>query len=236
MQYDLLLKLIVAHMVSDFFLQPAAWVRSRNHNHFRAWQLYLHGLITGLTVILLCGLNLWFIAIIITLSHVILDGAKSFLKQKTITFIADQVLHLVILSACWAVYTRVEWNIPAVVALYRDPGIWLYLTAVLFLTIPSGMLVGMGTNRWRKQLSGLKAGSSSLDRAGMLIGIIERLLIFYLVLEGKFEAIGLLIAAKSLLRFNEKERPEEKTEYLLVGTLISVAISVGTALIITKIL
>jgi hypothetical protein len=49
------------------------------------------------------------------------------------------------------------------------------------------------------QISKLKSDSSSLEKAGMLIGIIERLLIFFLVIIGKFEAIGLLIAAKSLL-------------------------------------
>ncbi len=235
MQFDLLWKLVAAHLLSDFFFQSAGWVNSRNRHHFRAWQLYFHGLITGLTVVVVCGASLWFVGILIALSHIFLDGIKSFLKQTTLVFVADQLMHLVVLTLCWSVFTRLAWDFPVIVRIYRDPQVWLYITALLFLTTPSGMLVAMLTERWRKQLSGLKAGSSSLDKAGMLIGIIERLLIFFFVLSGKFEAIGLLIAAKSLLRFNEKERPEEKTEYLLVGTLISVALAAATAILVLKI-
>ncbi|MEI6682517.1 MAG: DUF3307 domain-containing protein [Bacteroidota bacterium] len=235
MQFDLLLKLVAAHLLSDFFFQSSGWVRSRNRLHFRAWQLYLHGLITGLTVVVVCGPGLWFVGMIIALSHIFLDGIKSFLKQTTAVFVADQLMHLMILTLCWSVFTRLAWDFPLIIRLYGDPQVWLYVTALLFLTAPSGMLVAMLTDRWRKQLPGLKAGSSSLDKAGMLIGIIERFLIFYFVLNGKFEAIGLLIAAKSLLRFNEKERPEEKTEYLLVGTLISVALAAATAVLVLKI-
>jgi len=235
MQFDLLLKLVAAHLLSDFFFQPGGWVNSRNRNHFGAWQLYLHGLITGLTVVVICGTSLWFVGIIIAFSHVLLDGSKSYFKQATPVFVADQLMHLLVLTLCWSVFSRLSWDFPVIVSLYHDPRVWLYITALLLLTTPSGMLVALLTERWRKQLSGLKAGSSSLDKAGMLIGIIERLLIFFFVLNGKFEAIGLLIAAKSLLRFNEKERPEEKTEYLLVGTLISVALAAATAVLVLKI-
>ncbi len=37
---------------------------------------------------------------------------------------------------------------------------------------------------------------------------------------GQFSAISLLIAAKGIIRFNEKDRPEVKTEYLVIGTLL----------------
>ena len=235
MQYDLLLKLIAAHFISDFFLQTSEWVDARNRQHFRAWQLYFHGLVTTTTVIILCGTNLWHIGIIIGCSHIVLDGIKSYLKQKTAYFITDQALHLIILGICWALFTSADFNMQVMNNLYNNPEVWLYLCAVLFLASPAGLLVEFLTTRWRVQLSRLKSGSTSLEKAGMLIGIIERLLIFFLVIIGKFEAIGLLIAAKSLLRFNEKDRPEEKTEYLLVGTLISVALALATGFLVTNI-
>jgi hypothetical protein len=235
MHYDLLLQLLAAHFLSDFFLQTTGWVVARNKLHFRAWQLYLHGIVTAGIVVILCGTHLWLVGIIIGMSHVALDGAKSFLKQNMLFFLADQALHLAILALCWAVFTGVTWDPDLLNNLYHHPGLWLYLCAVLFLTAPSGLLVEFLTTRWRVQISKLKSDSSSLEKAGMLIGIIERLLIFFLVIIGKFEAIGLLIAAKSLLRFNEKDRPEEKTEYLLVGTLISVALALGTGFLVANI-
>lgn len=37
-----------------------------------------------------------------------------------------------------------------------------------------------------------------------------------LLLQDQYAAIGLLITAKGLLRFSEKDRQEEKTEYVLI--------------------
>ncbi len=235
MQYDLLLKLLAAHFISDFFLQTSQWVESRNRKHFRAWQLYFHGMVTAIAVAILCGSSFWVACIIIGISHIVLDGAKSYMKQNTFYFMADQGLHLIILALCWIFFAKPDLNIQILNNIYHDPALWLYVCAVLFLSAPAGILVEFMTTRWRMQLSRLKSGSTSLEKAGMLIGIIERLLIFFLVIIGKFEAVGLLIAAKSLLRFNEKDRPEEKTEYLLVGTLISVALALGTGFLVMNI-
>ena len=65
---------------------------------------------------------------------------------------------------------------------------------------------------------------SSGFNAGALIGDIERWLILAFVLMQHYEALGLLIAAKSIIRFREKDT--EKTEYVLAGTLMSIFIAV----------
>ena len=70
----------------------------------------------------------------------------------------------------------------------------------------------------------------------MWIGILERALVFILVLIGKYEVIGLLLTAKTLLRFNEKDRPEAKTEYLLIGTLISMVFAIATGMVVLKLM
>ncbi len=61
----------------------------------------------------------------------------------------------------------------------------------------------------------------SLPNAGKLIGITERFLALALILLGQYEAVGLIIAAKSILRFRETQ----KSEYVLVGTLLSFGIA-----------
>ena len=63
--------------------------------------------------------------------------------------------------------------------------------------------------------------------AGELIGILERLVTFALVLSGALAAVGFVIAAKAAARFPEfKDRAF--AEYFLIGTLTSV----GTALLL----
>lgn len=235
MHYEILFKLMAAHFISDFILQPTSWVDDRNARHFKSHKLWYHGSVTALTVLILCGWSLWWMALIIGITHVMLDGLKSYRKQNTLWFILDQTAHLLIIAVLWAMNSGLEMNFTVITSLYTSPKIWLYVTAILFLTWPAGMLIGHYTAPWREKLKTSAGGEQGLEKGGMHIGILERLLIFLLVLLGKFEVIGLLVAAKSLLRFNEKDRPEAKTEYLLIGTLLSVGLSLGVGFLVLSV-
>ena len=59
--------------------------------------------------------------------------------------------------------------------------------------------------------------NKSLENAGKLIGIMERMITLMLILNIQYEAVGLVIAAKSILRFSSTA----KSEYVLMGTLLS---------------
>ena len=56
--------------------------------------------------------------------------------------------------------------------------------------------------------------------AGRWIGILERLLIYVLVLNAQFAAMGFILAAKSFTRFHQLEE-RRFAEYVLIGTLLS---------------
>jgi hypothetical protein len=78
----------------------------------------------------------------------------------------------------------------------------------------------------------MSRGTPSTDvGAGRWIGIIERLLVFVLVISGEAGAAGLVIAAKSILRYPEisAEPPTIDPEYVLVGSLTSwlIAFAIG---------
>lgn len=59
--------------------------------------------------------------------------------------------------------------------------------------------------------------------------MVERILVLTLILVGQFSAVGFLIAAKSILRFNEYR----KNEYILVGTLLSFGIAIVLGVLIS---
>ena len=72
----------------------------------------------------------------------------------------------------------------------------------------------------------------SLPQGGQLIGRLERLMILMLLLADQPDGIGLLIAAKSILRFNELARDasdRRASEYVIIGTLASFAWAIATA-------
>jgi len=57
------------------------------------------------------------------------------------------------------------------------------------------------------------------------------LIVFLLVIVGQWDAIGLLVAAKSIIRL--KDGDQKMSEYVLIGTLISISIAVLTGFIVS---
>ena len=82
------------------------------------------------------------------------------------------------------------------------------------------------------------AGQDTLEKAGRIIGMTERILIFIFILIQQWEAIGFLLAAKSVFRFGELNTARDRrlTEYVLIGTLISFFTAIATGLLVLQIM
>lgn len=67
------------------------------------------------------------------------------------------------------------------------------------------------------------ADETSAGGAGRWIGMLERLIIYSLVVAGEAGAAALVVTAKSILRFPEitGEEPHLEAEYVLIGSLAS---------------
>jgi hypothetical protein len=222
-----LIKLLLAHLLTDFIFQPKTWIKNRQKKHFASAQLYLHGFITAVVAWMFIGWQYWIVASIIFATHILIDGWKSYQEETISYFLVDQFFHIMIIIGCWY-YIFIQWsNVQlTLIKLNEEARFLKTLTAAVFLTAPAGILVSKLTNQWRVQIK----DAESLASAGKWIGITERLLVMIFVMHGQYEAIGLLIAAKGIIRFGEKDRPEIKTEYLVIGTLISIGLAVVTSL------
>jgi hypothetical protein len=224
-----LIKLIFAHFISDFLLQPKSWVDEKKLKHFASPKLYIHVLITGLLAFAITGFEYWKVTVVILITHLLIDGWKSFQKTSLSYFIVDQTMHLSIIFICWYAtflnFDKVEiaWQL-----LNNNKTLWKYLTAFTFVTLPAGILIGQITKQWQDKIT----NEDSLANAGKWIGVIERIIVLIFVLKNDYAAISLLLAAKGIIRFNEKDRPEPKTEYLVIGTLLSIGIAIVTGLLV----
>ncbi len=226
-----LLKLVLAHLLSDFILQPGSWISHRLLHHFASSRLYLHGLVTGVVALLFAGLAYWTAVVVIAISHVLIDGWKSYRRQTIGYFVIDQLLHLAVILLCWYYYFIPNESLHSFLREWLANGhFWVYVTAIIFLTTPAGIIIGQLTRSWRERL----AHAESLENAGKWIGFVERLIVFLFVLVGQYAAISLLVAAKGIIRFNEKDRPEVKTEYLVIGTLLSIGIALVIGILVRR--
>lgn len=223
-----LIKLILAHLLTDFVLQPRAWVEDRNQNHFASVKLYWHVLLTAAVAYVFTGWQYWLAALIIFVTHLLIDGWKSYRPQRIRYFLIDQLLHLAVILGCWLLtFGDAAFFRQLRQGLHMDVHSWVLLAAFVFVTNPAGILIGVLTSEWSKKIDDPE---NSLVNAGKWIGIAERIIVLILVLQNQYSAIGLLVAAKGIIRFSEKDRQEVKTEYLVIGTLLSIGIAIVTGL------
>ncbi len=224
-----LTKLILAHFITDFLLQPKSWVEERTIKHFASPKLYFHGFVTAIIAFIITGFSYWQVSLVIFITHIIIDGWKSYQKENIKYFMIDQILHILIIIGCWYfTFLSVEKISIAWQFLNKNLYLWKIITAFVFVTTPAGILIGQFTKQWQDKIE----NADSLANAGKWIGIIERIIVLIFVLKNDYAAIGLLLAAKGIIRFNEKDRPEIKTEYLVIGTLLSIGIAVVTGLVV----
>jgi hypothetical protein len=238
----LLIKLFLGHIIGDFILQPDTWIKDKEKRKLRSPYLYLHVLIHGILLLML--LSIWdyrWVIISVTLIHGVIDAIKLLFQSDSTRrgwFFADQALHVITILVVWGVFTKTDIDLRFI----NDKGFLLKTLAVLFITFPSAVIIRIIINKWNPEIAAsgtlpLSQTGSSLQSAGKYIGIIERLLVFTFTLVGHWEAIGFLIAAKSVFRFGDlKEAKDLKlTEYVLIGTLLSFGIAIGAALFVIRI-
>jgi hypothetical protein len=231
----LLLKLLIAHLLGDFFFQSDNWVKEKELRKIRSPKLYLHVLVHGILLFLLIwDLDFWASILILMLSHGLIDAVKLVFQQgstKRVWFFADQLLHLISIVLVWYLSSKPLLDF----SFLNKPSFLATSAAILFLTFPASIIIKVLIAKWTPNNVDphINNKETSLQSAGKYIGIMERLLVFTFIMTNHFEAVGFLIAAKSIFRFGDlKDGNDLKlTEYILIGTFLSFGIAVFIALI-----
>ncbi|MCC5905564.1 MAG: DUF3307 domain-containing protein [Balneolaceae bacterium] len=230
----ILLKLIIAHLIGDFFLQTRKSIDDKEKKTWKSRYLFFHVLTHFvLILILLWDISYWPVALLIAATHFLIDGIKlTFQTEITrqVWFWIDQAAHFGVLIAVWVIF----WNGFATPELSEE--FWILLTGILILTHPTSIVMQMLMQRWSEQIE--TDNSGSLEGAGKYIGILERLFVYLSIISGNPQAVGFLLAAKSVFRFGDLTRAKDRklTEYILIGTLLSFLIAIVTGVLTVRFL
>lgn len=209
---ELLIALVTAHLLADFVFQTTHMVLNKQ----RASIMLMHGLhVFALTALLSGGAMV--LSLGIALSHVVIDVVKVHMAPDTLrTYLLDQSAHLLVLLLA------VMWLPDALLAHWWPPlstdmiQVALVLSGLIAATMAGGPAIGHLMARFKSD-----AQPEGLEYAGRIIGLMERGLIFLMVMIGEPSGIGFLIAAKSILRFDTVSRDQKLSEYVIIGTLAS---------------
>ena len=204
-------------------------IKSKEKRKIGAWELYAHVLLHGVLLCLFLNpAEYWELITLVVITHFIIDVSKIYLQKhntKLQWFIADQLLHLSTLIAFALIWLN---SVGAFLEFIQSDLFIILFTSILFLSKPTSIIISQLIKPWSDAISDGK--EQSLQNAGNYIGILERLFVFIFIYTNHWEAVGFLLATKSVFRFGDlKESKERKlTEYILIGTLLSF----GTAIIV----
>jgi hypothetical protein len=268
--------LVLCHLLADFVLQPERVAVDKFGRGPEAWRaLLIHtGIVTVVAspIILVYGIAGVGYVLVTAISHLVIDRTKieftlrggsvpgvapvdaagdpvqvpAWSPMPAAWFLLDQLLHLVVLVAAWAILLRhatpLDWwqDLVQHIGTTRSAGDvgrtfhgLLVLTSLVIVNVRAGSLfvdILVHAPRPAAGDTARSQGAPSEAGVGSAIGIIERLLISALVLAGGMLAIGLVVAAKTLARFKQLD-DRDFAEYYLLGTLASVTFAVVTSLV-----
>ncbi len=204
--------LLFAHVLADFVFQ-SDWI---NRNKRNPGVLLVHGAIVALTAFIALGFQGLYPVLILAAAHLAIDALKTYGGFSDLrAFLLDQGAHLITI-AFLAALTPALWH----------QGAWAAWPALLpLMALGTGLIITLRVGEFAVGLLmrpyGARVRNNGLRNGGRVIGMLERGLIFLLVMIGQPIGVGFLVAAKSILRFGTANRDQHTAEYVIIGTLTS---------------
>jgi hypothetical protein len=162
--------------------------------------------------------------------HLLIDTAKISLtgsgriRDGVTAFAVDQALHVLTVwaAACWISRTSVLTGGSILVAGIRGMPNTVMLLGIVYILVvfAGGYVIRYLTKSFLDGVKLTNETTPQLRNAGMYIGWLERFVILTAVLLQSPATIGLVLTAKSIVRYPQIDSPGF-AEYFLVGTLLS---------------
>lgn len=220
---ELAIVLLTAHCLGDFLLQPTGLARRKGQFGFLALHALIHA---ALAYLLLQQWSLWQLPATVLVIHGLIDWIKQRSGSDSATaFAVDQGAHFAVTLALVAGMSRLGW-----LASYGgiDLRPLIVIAGWAAAARGSGLFIGHFARRIVERNGIREDIEGGLQDGGQLIGQLERTLIFLFIVVGRPEGIGFLVAAKSILRYEESKK-QKLAEYVLLGTLLSFSLAIALA-------
>jgi len=148
--------------------------------------------------------------------------------DSAVLFFADQAFHILILAAV-AFSVNGRGSYVSIWSSFSEYAETLYLALlIIFITVPASIIF----KKMFKKYQPITSSSESVKGAGEIIGFLERILTAVFFIMGEFTAVGFIIAAKSIARYDKISKDVAFAEYYLIGTLYSILITVAAFLLL----
>ncbi len=239
---------LLIHVLCDFYFQSSK-TAERKRTSFK-WVLYhiliYTGIATVLFIIFLPGLKLKYI-VLFSVSHGIVDIVKYHIckyffgqswdvKKEPRIFLADQTTHILLISIIVYILPNLSWaslprsEIMSIVHSFDLSGKTILSWGIKILLVhkPLNIIISAVLAPYRPQQKDDKVNDKNMGR---LIGTLERIIMMIFISIGQYSAVGLVLTAKSIARYDRISKQQDFAEYYLLGTLLSTIGAIGISLL-----
>ena len=133
-------KLILAHIIGDFILQPSKWVEDKELKKEKSKYLYYHVLVHFILIMLFVPkINFIIYAIVLAIFHGLIDFIKLHFqnnKTKRAWFLIDQILHVISIFFVASVYLNLKFDYD-----FFTNDFWIITTALVLITKPTSIII-----------------------------------------------------------------------------------------------
>lgn len=239
-----LLFMLFGHILGDFYTQTSLIARNKSSN--LKWVL-LHSLIYFITFLLIgipiFTMEVLALVIMASLCHGIVDVLKYLYirfqaRENAVVFLVDQGMHIICIMALAYIWTKNNYMLKELrmisdfftIADISEKLMCKWILGLLVIYKPANIFIQILIGEYKPKIS---SGQSKLDnKAGRKIGVIERFIILIMLYLNQYSAIGLVLTAKSIARYDRIAKDKDFAEYYLLGTLISMGITVGCTVLL----
>lgn len=226
----------IGHLLGDFYFQNEKIARCKDEKYRGVLWHSLEYFLTVLLLILpIFSFHMFFAATYMALAHFIIDTVKYVLltkgrvRKNVKVFVIDQCAHiasiyiLAYMMDCW------DFSIGNVGVIHKILNIYDYdmetlarwTLAILFLHIPANIFIQNFLDDYKPKGRGDEEIIKVDNKAGRRIGTIERLIMLAFLSADQYAAMGFILTAKSIARYDKIAKDEKFAEYYLLGTLVS---------------
>jgi hypothetical protein len=233
--------LVFAHVIGDFYVQTNTIAEKKKQQFLL---VLLHGLfywiVTLAVIIPVMSKELVMFGSLSAVVHIVIDIIKYFYISKRAKkrfqipgierniFFFDQALHLLGIALI-AYFYVIQGNTISVHNIFEQflqtmgmsPKSLLTWAVVLsVIHKPANIAISLLLTPYKPKE---KDDVSNLmdKKAGRFIGTLERVIIIFLIFLKQYSAIGLVLTAKSIARYDKITKDPAFSEYYLLGTLLS---------------
>ncbi len=233
--------LLFLHILGDYYFQSDHLAKEKREHLSRVRK---HGLIYAfvcvLAVIPVWNRDMAMATILLAVSHFVIDYAKyNYLKElyakkmltsdkERVIYLVDQSLHIFcigIIAYFFTVSNGLLIGLPFVNTIFQtielpSGSVFSWVLILLLIYKPANITI-------KQLLSQYKPDDENGNRnkkTGGFIGFLERLVLLILLSTSQYSAMGLVLTAKSIARYDKISKDQEFAEYYLLGTLLSTVI------------